>query len=203
MFTGGAEDNPYEARPCPVCHKSISNTANLKKHLKIRHSEQEEATCPHCRKPFRNKYSLWTHLNSYHPQAKQKSYPGKLVLMQPAQATTPEDDMVQRPPSEDQQMWKSSHMSSTPTNVSYSSTSEQSKRNRSDTSQTSQHYNSQSAASAAKRPHPSRSKSAGSDYNPHQISKTDKVMNRSSHVLSTSARSSASRSITGTDEDMF
>ena len=53
-----------------MCHKSISNRANLKKHLKIRHSEQEEATCPHCRKPFRNKYSLWTHVNSYHPQAK-------------------------------------------------------------------------------------------------------------------------------------
>lgn len=90
-----SEDNPYEARPCPVCHKSISNRANLKKHLKIRHSEQEEATCPHCHKPFRNKYSLWTHVNSYHPQAKvmphhqqpqsQQYSAGKLLLLQPPQ----------------------------------------------------------------------------------------------------------------------
>lgn len=65
-----AEDNPYEARPCPVCHKLISNRANLKKHLKIRHSAQEEALCLYCRKVFRNKYSLWTHINSYHPGVK-------------------------------------------------------------------------------------------------------------------------------------
>ncbi|XP_047476186.1 protein abrupt-like isoform X2 [Penaeus chinensis] len=64
------EDNPYEARPCPVCHKLISNRANLKKHLKIRHSAQEEALCLYCRKVFRNKYSLWTHINSYHPGVK-------------------------------------------------------------------------------------------------------------------------------------
>ncbi|KAK7026018.1 hypothetical protein SK128_009268 [Halocaridina rubra] len=64
------EDNPYEARPCPVCHKLISNRANLKKHLKIRHSTQEEALCLYCRKVFRNKYSLWTHINSYHPGVK-------------------------------------------------------------------------------------------------------------------------------------
>ncbi|XP_050708671.1 protein abrupt-like isoform X7 [Eriocheir sinensis] len=64
------EDNPYEARPCPVCHKLISNRANLKKHLKIRHSVQEEALCLYCRKVFRNKYSLWTHINSYHPGVK-------------------------------------------------------------------------------------------------------------------------------------
>lgn len=67
LFT---EDNPYEARPCPVCHKLISNRANLKKHLKIRHSAQEEALCLYCRKVFRNKYSLWTHINSYHPGVK-------------------------------------------------------------------------------------------------------------------------------------
>ncbi|XP_042243514.1 protein abrupt-like isoform X3 [Homarus americanus] len=66
----GLEDNPYEARPCPVCHKLISNRANLKKHLKIRHSAQEEALCLYCRKVFRNKYSLWTHINSYHPGVK-------------------------------------------------------------------------------------------------------------------------------------
>lgn len=60
----------------------------MKKHLKIRHSEQEEATCPYCHKPFRNKYSLWTHVNSYHPQAKavhlqQSSFPvGKLSIVQ-------------------------------------------------------------------------------------------------------------------------
>ena len=65
-----SEDNPYEARPCPVCHKLISNRANLKKHLKIRHSAQEEALCLYCRKVFRNKYSLWTHINSYHPGVK-------------------------------------------------------------------------------------------------------------------------------------
>ncbi|KAK3883848.1 hypothetical protein Pcinc_011845 [Petrolisthes cinctipes] len=64
------KDNPYEARPCPVCHKLISNRANLKKHLKIRHSAQEEALCLYCRKVFRNKYSLWTHINSYHPGVK-------------------------------------------------------------------------------------------------------------------------------------
>ena len=70
FFFFAAEDNPYEARPCPVCNKQISNRANLKKHLKIRHSAQEEATCPYCLKLFRNKYSLWTHINSYHPGVK-------------------------------------------------------------------------------------------------------------------------------------
>lgn len=53
-----------------MCHKLISNRANLKKHLKIRHSVQEEALCLYCRKVFRNKYSLWTHINSYHPGVK-------------------------------------------------------------------------------------------------------------------------------------
>ena len=57
-----------------MCNKQISNRANLKKHLKIRHSEQEEATCPYCLKLFRNKYSLWTHINSYHPGAKNQNH---------------------------------------------------------------------------------------------------------------------------------
>lgn len=73
VLSSPSEDNPYEARPCPVCHKLISNRANLKKHLKIRHSVQEEALCLYCRKVFRNKYSLWTHINSYHPGVKNAS----------------------------------------------------------------------------------------------------------------------------------
>ncbi|XP_068249980.1 protein abrupt-like isoform X2 [Palaemon carinicauda] len=81
------EDNPYEARPCPVCHKLISNRANLKKHLKIRHSAQEEALCLYCRKVFRNKYSLWTHINSYHPGAKAAN-PQGLVTAAPEAGTS-------------------------------------------------------------------------------------------------------------------
>lgn len=74
LLSSSTEDNPYEARPCPVCHKFISNRANLKKHLKIRHSAQEEAFCLYCHKVFRNKYSLWTHINSYHPGVKSANH---------------------------------------------------------------------------------------------------------------------------------
>ena len=50
---------------CPVCFKFMLRT-NIQKHIRAKHSEEENAKCPECAKTFKTFYYMKEHLRKIH-----------------------------------------------------------------------------------------------------------------------------------------
>merc|ERR1712013_292555 len=50
---------------CPICFKFMLRN-NIQKHIRAKHSEQENAECPECAKTFKTSYYMKEHLRKYH-----------------------------------------------------------------------------------------------------------------------------------------
>ena len=50
---------------CPICGKEMLKN-NIQKHIRVKHSQQENADCPQCGKIFKTSYYMKDHLRIVH-----------------------------------------------------------------------------------------------------------------------------------------
>ena len=50
---------------CPVCFKFMLRN-NIQKHIRAKHTEDENAECPECAKTFKTSYYMKEHLRKFH-----------------------------------------------------------------------------------------------------------------------------------------
>ena len=50
---------------CPICLKEMLKN-NIQKHIKMKHTEEEQSECPQCGKFFKTTYNMKEHLRRFH-----------------------------------------------------------------------------------------------------------------------------------------
>jgi len=65
--TGAGKDQ------CPICLKKMLKN-NVQKHIRMKHSEEEQSECPECGKCFKTTYNMKEHLRRYHGLGQRIAY---------------------------------------------------------------------------------------------------------------------------------